>query len=215
VASQVYRPGDFSVNGPYRVDSLSLPWSGAMQFTLTAVAGTTPVALGAGGSVIGTDATVVNPVFRHADGYPFVAPAGTTLTLTVQFAPSSSGYFPTPGLGVNSSGTTPGVPVPSYSDCVGRVDALAGLTLPWTVTVVPLSQADLADQTQLHLSQDHRFSAGEVNALAQQALNGNLNDYLNSITAKTKNNSSSDAQYLQRYAWLLLGTTDVGYPVPE
>jgi hypothetical protein len=50
--------------------------------------------------------------------------------------------------------------------------------------------------------------------LAQQALNGDLNDYLNSITAKTKNDSSSDTQYLEQFASLLLGTTSMGYPAP-
>jgi hypothetical protein len=50
--------------------------------------------------------------------------------------------------------------------------------------------------------------------LAQQALNGDLNDYLNGITAKTKNDSSSDTQCLEPFASLLLGTTSMGYPAP-
>lgn len=214
VVTQTYRPSEFGITGPYRVDSLSLPWSGAMQFTFTALTGATPVAVANSGNMISTDATVVRPVFGHSDAFPFVAPAGTTLTLNAKLAASNGGYFPTPALGVNTSGGTAGAPTPTYAPCSDTPSPLTEVTLPWTVTVVALSQADLSDQTRLHLSTDQRFSAGEVNALAQQALNGDLNDYLNSIIAKTKNNSSGDAQYLEQYASLLLGTTSTGYPAP-
>jgi hypothetical protein len=63
------------------------------------------------------------------------------------------------------------------------------------------------------LSTDQRFSAGR-STTRPTALNGDLNDYLNSITAKTKNDSSSDTQYLEQVASLLLGTTSMGYPAP-
>jgi hypothetical protein len=49
-------------------------------------------------------------------------------------------------------------------------------TLPLTVKVIPLSREDLSSQTRLQLtaSAPFTFTAGEINALAQQALNGDL-----------------------------------------
>jgi hypothetical protein len=148
-------------------------------------------------------------------GYTFIAPAGTDLVMRVRQY-NFGGYYGDlpPALGVNTSGTLPGAPLPTYTDCLGATRALDDVTLPWTVTIVPLSRYDLSSQTRLQLRNDPQLTAGQVNALARQALNGNLTDYLNAMAGMSTINSSSLEDYLMQYARLLLGTTNVGYPAP-
>src|SRR5205823_2368163 len=111
-ATQTYQPADFGVTGPYRVDAISLSWSGAMQWTTIAMAGTTPVAAASSPTETSTDATTVNKVLSHQDAYTFIAPAGTTFVLDVRLHDSAGGYFPKPALGINTSGTLADSPLP-------------------------------------------------------------------------------------------------------
>ncbi len=213
--SQTYRPSAFGVSGPYRVDAISLSWLGPMDWQTTALAGSTPVASGGGGTVFGTDAAVT-PVLTHDGAFPFIAPAATDLVLRLRLYNLGGWYGDLPpALGINTSGTLLGAPLPTYTDCNGATRTLNDVTLPWTVTIVPLSREDLASQTSLQLTEDPHMTAGQINALAQQALNGGLNDYLNTLTATTKINSGSLEDYLEQYARLLLGTSQVGYPTPD
>ena len=144
------------------------------------------------------------------------AHVGDALTLTIT-AISRRGVAGSLANATRSiSGNAVSAPQPTYS-CGGPSTPLSIVTnaaLPWSVTLVPLSRADLASETLRQLTTDTfpHWSPGELNALSQQALNGGLNDYINSITAKQKMAGTSLADYLTQYARLLLGTTNLGYP---
>jgi hypothetical protein len=216
---QSYRPQDFGVSGPYRVSGISIGWSGAAHWTLTARNASGSVVMGPVSSTsvsATTPAATIAPFFADADAYTLIAPAGTSLDLSVELLNNSYYYTPPSLFGVNFGGNAAGAPQPTYS-CGGPSTPLSTVTnaaLPWSVALVPLSRADLASETlrQLATGTFPHWSPGEINALSQQALNGGLNDYINSITAKQKMAGTSLADYLTQYARLLLGTTNLGYP---
>ncbi len=127
---------------------------------------------------------------------------------------NAPGFFPPPVLGLNFA-PSDGTASRWYSDCQTPLrplsDGTSG-TLPLLLTVLLLSRGDLSAQVQKLVPTLNGISPGEVNSLAQQALNGSLNDFLNHLTAKNKMNGTSIYDYLARYAELLSGTSGVGYP---
>jgi len=163
------------------------------------------------GSYTSTDYSTVQGVFGGIDGGALV-PAGASLQVRTLLN-NAPGFFPPPVFGLNfapDDGTTSW-----YSDCQTPLEPLAAVTggkLPLSLTVEPLSRSDLSSEVQTLVPTLNGISAGEVNSLAQQARNGNLNDFLNHMKARNKMNGSSIYDYLARYAELLLGTSDIGYP---
>jgi hypothetical protein len=211
---QTFDPAAFGLVGPLRLTDLRLPWSGGLFAVVTATnPGGDYVTTSTLGSYSSTDYSAVQGVYGGLG--TLLVPGGSQLQVRTLLN-NAPGFFPPPVFGLNyapSDGVTSW-----YSDCQTPLEPLSNITsgtLPLSLTAVPLSRADLSNEVQALVPTLNQITPGDVNSLAQQALNGNLNDFLNHIEAKNKSNGSSIYDYLSRYAELLLGTSTVGYPCCE
>lgn len=215
--SQTYRPTDFGVSGPYRLASIAGAWQGGTSSFVHAddAAGRIVGSFGSS-SRVSEDVTRPFEIVRDEELPFMLAPSGSTLTVEIMMLSNPWWGWPEPLVGVNLDGAVPGSPQPMVTDCRGTrpLSAMTPGTLPWTVKIVPLSREDLASQTRLQLTASGfgLVNAGQVNALAQQAANGDLDAYLLSMHAIFRRTGWNLVDYLAQYARLLQGTTTVGYP---
>jgi hypothetical protein len=211
--TQTFEPAQFGVSGPFRVTDLRLAWSGGLFAKVLASdsSGSPVMTLGLGAEY-GYDYSSVQGMYGGINGSA-IAPAGSHLTVKV-LLDNSQPFFPPPVWGLNmggDDGTTSW-----YADCQTTapvpLSTVTPGTLPLSLNVVPLSREDLSEQTQELVPTLNGISPGEVNSLAQQALNGSLNDFINHLDARNKMQGSSIYDYLIGYAQLLLGSSSIGYP---
>jgi len=150
---------------------------------------------------IRTDYTEIHGVYG---GFSFIAVPAHTHVVAQVWVDSRT---PFGVIGANPGSTS----APSWtSDCVSSTPQplSPGLVLPWTLTIVPLSRQDLADQVTINLSPDDYYwvNNGVLTSLQQQTLNGGLNDVINHLTELNGKHGSNVLEYLITYAQLLQQT---------